>query len=148
MQKIIYPVCSIAWLLLTCYQIRKIAGCACATNVGTFFPPSWVSDPDMHHGSYVTHGPWCMPGSLTSGLLLSKWWKNVRGIPGAGATRNLTYLARGPCKERENLAYKQPYRLIHPSPKAMADFLDTNIDMMPTPNLQTDGIMQQTLEMT
>ena len=23
-----------------------------------------VSDPDMHHGTYVTHVPWCMSGSL------------------------------------------------------------------------------------
>ena len=26
-------------------------------------PP--VSDPGMHHGTCVTHMPWCMPGSLT-----------------------------------------------------------------------------------
>ena len=24
---------------------------------GTFFPPPWVSDPDMHHGTCVTHVP-------------------------------------------------------------------------------------------
>ena len=40
---------------------------------GTFFPPPWVSDPDMHHGTCVTHVPWCMPGSLTSGFLCSQW---------------------------------------------------------------------------
>ena len=33
---------------------------------GTFSPPPQASDPDMHHGTCVTHVPWCMPGSLTS----------------------------------------------------------------------------------
>ena len=41
---------------------------------GTFSPPPWVSDPDMHHGTCVTHVPCCMPGSLTSGFLWSRWW--------------------------------------------------------------------------
>ena len=40
---------------------------------GTFFPPPRFSDPDMHHGTCVTHVPWCMPGSLTSGFLWSQW---------------------------------------------------------------------------
>ena len=40
--------------------------------LGTFSPPPWVSDPDMHHGTCVTHVPWCMLGSLTSGFLRSR----------------------------------------------------------------------------
>ena len=40
---------------------------------GTFFSPPQVSDPDMHHGTCVTHVPWCMPGSLTSSFLWSPW---------------------------------------------------------------------------
>ena len=32
-----------------------------------------VSDPDMHHGTCVTHVPWCLPGSLSSGFLWSRW---------------------------------------------------------------------------
>ena len=40
---------------------------------GTFFPPPGVSDPDMHHGTCVTHVPWCMSGSLTSGFIWSRW---------------------------------------------------------------------------
>ena len=40
---------------------------------GTFSPQSRVSDPDMHHGTCVTHVPWCMPGSLTCGFLWSRW---------------------------------------------------------------------------
>ena len=42
---------------------------------GTFSPSPQVSDPDMHHGMCVTHVPWCMPGSLTSGFL----WNRRRG---------------------------------------------------------------------
>ena len=56
-----------------------------------------VSDPDMHHGTCLTHVPWCMSGSLTRGGGV-----NVPGIPGACATRNFAYLVRGPyhiCKE-------------------------------------------------
>ena len=41
---------------------------------GTFFPPPRASDLDMHHGTCVTHVPWCMLGSLTSGFLWSRWW--------------------------------------------------------------------------
>ena len=50
-----------------------------------------VSDPGMHHGTCVTHVPWCISGSQTLG-----GGENVPGIPGACATRNFTYLARGP----------------------------------------------------
>ena len=45
----------------------------------------------MHQGTCVTHMPWCMSGSLTSA-----GGENVPGIPRACATRNVTYLARGP----------------------------------------------------
>ena len=38
------------------------------------FPrPPRVSDPDMHHGTCVTHVPWYMPGSLASGFHWSRW---------------------------------------------------------------------------
>ena len=63
---------------------------------GTFSPPPRVNDPDMHHGTCMTHVPWCMPGSLTSGFLLSRCRENVPGIPGACATVNCVYLVRGP----------------------------------------------------
>ena len=72
-----------AW---TSYQIRKIAGCACAGNAGNVFPrrrfqrKPIVGDPGMHHGTCVTHVPWCMSGSLTCGD-----GENVPGIPGACA---------------------------------------------------------------
>ena len=43
-----------------------------------------VSDPSMHHGTCVTHVPWCMSGSLTRG--------GGENIPGSCATRKFTYL--------------------------------------------------------
>ena len=64
---------------------------------GTFFPLPRVSDPNMHHGTCVTHVPWRMLGSLTSGYFEVGGGKNVLGIPGACATRNFMYLVRGPC---------------------------------------------------
>ena len=39
----------------------------------TFSPPPPVSNPDMHHGTYVTHVPWCMSGLLTNGFLWNRW---------------------------------------------------------------------------
>ena len=52
---------------------------------------SLVSGSGMHHGTCVTHVPWCMSGSLTR-----EGGENVPGIPSACATRSFTYLARGP----------------------------------------------------
>ena len=78
-------------------QIRKIAGAHASGMPGTFSTSPHVSDPDMHHGTCVTHVPWCMPGSLTSGFLWNRrWGGNVPGIPGACATFNFTHLVRGP----------------------------------------------------
>ena len=53
-----------------------------------------VSDPGMHHGTCVTHVPWCMSGSQTR-----SGGENVPGIPGACATHNFTYLSRGPLSQ-------------------------------------------------
>ena len=41
----------------------------------TFNLPPRVSDPDMNHGTCVTHVQWCMPGLLTSAFL----WSRLRG---------------------------------------------------------------------
>ena len=84
------------YFLWASYQIRKIARCTCAGNAGNVFPhrrlqrKPLVSDPGMHHGTCVTHVPWCMSGSLTRG-----GGENVPGIPAACATRTFTYLVRG-----------------------------------------------------
>ena len=55
-----------------------------------------VSHPAKHHGTCVTHVPWCLSGSLTRG-----GGGNVPGILGACATYNRTYLARGPFSGKE-----------------------------------------------
>ena len=74
-------------------HICKIADCAFAGNAGNTFPPpisketGIVSDPGMHHGTCVTHVPWCMWGWLTRG--------GGENVPGACATRNFPYFARG-----------------------------------------------------
>ena len=57
--------------------------------------PLVSSDPGMHHGTCVTHVPWCMSGSLTRGD-----GEKFPGIPGACTTRNFTYLARGPSQNK------------------------------------------------
>ena len=68
------------------YQIRKIAGCACAGNTGNVSTRGQLqrkplaNDSGMHHGTCLTHVPWCMSGSLTLG-----GGENVPGIPGACA---------------------------------------------------------------
>ena len=48
---------------LTRYVKVRVAH-TCIGNAGTFSPPPRVS---------VTHVPWCMPESLTSGFLWSRW---------------------------------------------------------------------------
>ena len=79
------------------YQIRTIAGCACAGDAGNVFPTRrlqrkpLVSDPDMHHGTCVMHVPWCMSGSLTCG-----GGENVPGIPGACAPAILRICQEAP----------------------------------------------------
>ena len=54
-------------------QIRNIAVAHAPGMPATFSPPPRVKDHDMHHGTCVTHVPWCMPGSLTIGFLWSQW---------------------------------------------------------------------------
>ena len=88
--------CIHAWMLWpwASYQIREIVGCA--GNAENVFPHRFlrkpiVSYPGMHHGTCVTHVLWCMLESQNRGD-----GENVSGIPGAFATRNLTYLVRGP----------------------------------------------------
>ena len=49
-----------------------------------------VGDPGMHHGTCVTHVPWCMSGSPTR-----DFGENAPGIPGACATRDLCVMESG-----------------------------------------------------
>ena len=64
-----------------------------------------VSDTSMHHGTCVTHVPWCMSGSLARG-----GGENVRGIPGACTTRHFAYLVRG--HGRDGVSNHQPYHCL------------------------------------
>ena len=72
--------CIYKWVTETCgkrwhAKTSSWAPCQICNTVpgmsGTFSPR--VSDPDMHHGTCVTHAPWCMSGSLTSSSLRSRW---------------------------------------------------------------------------
>ena len=47
----------------------------------------------MHHGTCITHVPWCMPGSLPSGFIWSRW----RGIRSrhSRSTRNTQFCVSG-----------------------------------------------------
>ena len=57
------------------YQIRKIAGCACTGNAENVFPPPRVSDPDMHHGTYVTCPCKCAGRNLV--IMMTSWHRNA-----------------------------------------------------------------------
>ena len=93
------------------YQIHEIAGCACAGNAGNVFPATDfrkppVSYPGMHHGTCVTHVPWCMSGSLTRG-----GEENVPAIPGACAIHNFMYMSKGPWWHKERLLDDEQWRV-------------------------------------
>ena len=76
----------------TSYQICKCQECRERFPRNQLQRELLVSDPGIHHGTCVTHVPWCMSGSLTR-----SGGENVPGIPGACATRNFANLVRGPC---------------------------------------------------
>ena len=64
----------VVWLhYLTHGPLARYAQLWVAHAPGTFSPSPRVGEPDMHHGTCVTHVPWCMPGSLTSRFLLNQW---------------------------------------------------------------------------
>ena len=80
-------------------QIRKIAGCACAGNAGNVSPRGrpqtnpQVSDPGMHHGTCVTHVPWCSRDSLSPVA-----GKTLPVFSAHAHPQFYVYLARGPCQ--------------------------------------------------
>ena len=69
---------------------------------GKFSPPPWVSDPDMHHGTCMTHGQRCIPGSLTSGFIWSCWRRKRSGH--SRCMRNQQFYVSG----------KRPMRIVVP----------------------------------
>ena len=78
---------------------RKIAGCACAGNAGNVFPVTagWRS---RHATRHVRDARAVMHVGIANQRFPLKLGggENVPGIPGACATRNFTYLVRGPCE--------------------------------------------------
>ena len=83
------------WLLcngpLVRYVILRVAHAL--GMLVTFSPPLRVSNPDMHRGTCMTHVPWCMPGSLTSGFLRSRW--GGKRSPHSRCMRNLQFYVTG-----------------------------------------------------
>ena len=103
-------------------------------NLRVAHPPGilLVIDPGMHHGTCVTHVPWCMSGTLLFGGR-----ENVPGIPGACTTRNFRYLARDPCTKHCGLSW----RLTQASYSAYSPVLH-NYDMIWALYLQLSRYMQ------
>ena len=64
---------SLSWASNGLFTRYKMRAAHAPGMPGTFYPPPRVRYPDMHHGTCVTHVPWCMPGSLTSSFLWSRW---------------------------------------------------------------------------
>ena len=54
-------------------QIRKFWVAHAPGMPETYCSPQQVVDPDMHHGTCVTHVPCCMPGSPASSFVWSRW---------------------------------------------------------------------------
>ena len=115
-QRLHQPTHRVPW---ASYQIRKIAGCACAGNAGNVFPRRrfqrklLVSDPGMHHGTCVTHVPWCMSGSLTCGD-----GENVPGIPSACAPAILRIWQEAHCGPEKLPTIPTMFRLCMPKDHA------------------------------
>ena len=67
---------------------------------------------NMHHGTRVTHMPWCMPGSLTSGFLWSLWREKCSRHFRRMCTHNFTYLVRAPWNRQQGVKthYEGPWR--------------------------------------
>ena len=62
-------------------QIRKIAGAHAPGMPGTFSPSPQVSDPDMHHGTCVTHVPWSLTSSFPWNRRRGKRSRHSRRMP-------------------------------------------------------------------
>ena len=73
------------------YQIRKIAGCACAGNAGNVFPAT-AGKRSRHASRHVRDARAVMHAGIANYRfpLKSVVGENVPGIPGACATRNFT----------------------------------------------------------
>ena len=70
---------------------------------GRFSSPPRVGDPDMHHGTCVKQVPSREDRLLAVPFEVSGE-ENVLGIPGACATHNFTYLAKGPWHVKKDMS--------------------------------------------
>ena len=73
--------------------MRKVVGCACTRNAGNVFPAIasvWCTCRD------ACRDRWLAVSFEVVG------WENAPGIPGACATRNFTYVVRGPLPEAQD----------------------------------------------
>ena len=79
------------FFLWASYQIRKIAGCACAGNAGNVFPAT-AGKRSRHASRHVRDARAVMHAGIANYRfpLKSVLGENVPGIPGACATRNFT----------------------------------------------------------
>ena len=76
-----YKYVSIMSDLISCWEwaswnIRKLRVAHAPRMLGTFSPPLRASEPGIHDDTCMTHVPWCMPESLTSGFLWRCWRGN------------------------------------------------------------------------
>ena len=65
--------CNDVNVIVTMGLIPDKQNCRLRHAPGMFSPLPRVCDPDMHHGTCVTHVLWCMSGLLTSNSLWSRW---------------------------------------------------------------------------
>ena len=81
-------------------------GCACAGNAGNVFPVT-AGKRSRHASRHVRHARAVMHAGIANWRFpfKSAAGENVPGIPGACATRNFAYLARGPWT-RNHIHYK------------------------------------------
>ena len=117
--------CSIIWGHGPLARYVKLRVVHAPGMPGTFSPSPQVSDPDMHHGTCVTHVPWCMPWSLTSGFLWRRWcgktfltfpahaqpaifciWWEAHGVPKLSLQPSLSFSLRKCESDRRNKYWK------------------------------------------
>ena len=78
------------------YQMRKIAGCACAGNAGNVFPATDFKGNRYLGSRHASRHVRNARAVIHVGIVNPQWQGDVLGIPGAYATCNCMYLARGP----------------------------------------------------
>ena len=81
-------------------RYKKMAGCACAGNAGTFSPPPFSKETARYRSRHASRHVRDARAVMHVGIVDPRWRGNVPGIPGACAIRNFTYLVRAPYYHR------------------------------------------------